>query len=87
MYRKSIFFLTVILIQVLTSCIKRYEPEIKREDAVKFVVRGQVNKGDKIQHVNISTSSPVSQPLYIPVTGCTVKIIDDKGNTYPAIDM
>ena len=87
MYRKRIFFLIIILIQALTSCIKRYEPEIKREDAVKFVVRGQVNKGDKIQHVNISTSSPVSQPLYIPVTGCTVKIIDDKGNTYPAMDM
>jgi hypothetical protein len=79
--------LFVILTLLLASCVKRYEPEIESKDAVKFVVSGEVNKGDDIQHVNISTTSPVSQPKNFPITGCVVKIIDDKGNSYTATDM
>lgn len=76
----------IILCLSLISCIKRYEPDIKSQDAVKFVVSGQVNKGDEIQRINVSTTSPVSQSQYFPVTGCVVKILDDKGNSYIAVD-
>jgi len=77
----------VMLIMILSSCIKRYEPDIKGTDAVKYVITGQVISGDQIQVVNVGTASPISKPAIIPVTGCTVKIIDAKGNTYPAIDV
>jgi len=59
---------------------------IKSSDAVKFVVMGQVVQGDSVQRINISMTSPVSEPKYIPVTGCTVTIKDDKGNIFITID-
>jgi hypothetical protein len=77
----------ILLVFVLSSCIKPYEPVIESADAVKFVVSGQVNKGDSIQRITVSTTSPVSNPRKIPVAGCTVKIVDDKGNSFPAADM
>jgi hypothetical protein len=67
--------------------MKRYDPEISTLDSVKYVVTGQVNKGDDFQYVNISTSSPVGKPKYIPVTGCKVRIIEAKGNQYETTDM
>jgi len=80
-------FLTGILVAFLsTSCIKSYEPEIVANDVSKYVVSGQVNNGDTIQRVNISTSSAVSESKYFPVTGCTVIIMDDKGNSYTGSD-
>lgn len=82
----KILFIITLLSVVLASCIKRYDPEIESKDAVKFVVTGQVNRGDDIQCVNVSTTSPVSMPRYIPVIGCTVKIMDDKGNSFTATD-
>ncbi len=87
MLRNKFSLLCVLLFIIQTSCIKRFDPEIQSTDAVKFVVTGQVNKGDEIQRVNISTSSPVSNPKLYPVAGCNVKIIDDKGNLYLADDM
>lgn len=74
----------MVMLYLLSSCIKTFEPQIESNDAVKFVVTGQVNAGDEIQHVNISTTSAVSSPKYFPVSGCTVIIIDSKGNSYYA---
>lgn len=59
---------------------------IEQTDAVKFVVTGQVNRGDQVQVIDVSTSSPVGAPKYIPVTGCTVAIIDSNGVSYAATD-
>jgi len=87
MYRNKIGYLGIMLMLIMTSCIKRYDPEIVRNDAVKYVITGQVNKGDKVQVVNVSTTSPLFKPRAIPVTGCAVTIIDGKGNSYPAKDM
>jgi hypothetical protein len=87
MRRNKFSFFLVLLLFIQTSCIKRFDPEIQNTDAVKFVVTGQVNKGDDVQRVNISTSSQVSNPRLFPVAGCNVKIIDDKGNSYMATDV
>jgi hypothetical protein len=76
------FGIVMVLLAFLTSCIKSYEPQIESNDAVKLVVTGQVNRGDEVQHVNISTTSSVSNPKYFPVSGCNVTIIDSKGNSY-----
>lgn len=83
---KFILFIMVLMLTV-TSCIDRFEPEIKTTDAVKYVVTGAVNSGDDVQRINVSTSSPISKPGLLPVTGCAVKVIDAKGNEYPAKDV
>lgn len=75
------------VIFVISSCIEPYEPSITSKDAIKFVVTGQVNRGEEAQFINISTTSNVNKPKYIPVTGCIVTIIDSKSNQYNAIDM
>ena len=86
MYRSKIAFLAFLLVLALASCVKRYEPVIDRTDAVKYVITGQVNKGESVQRINVGTSSSFIKPEVIPITGCIVKIIDGKGNIYPATD-
>jgi hypothetical protein len=71
----------------VTSCIKPYNPEIRGSDAKKYVVMGRVSNVDTIQTVNITITSPVSEPEYLPVKGCDVKILDDLGNEYTMTDM
>jgi len=85
--QNKFFFIVSLLVLMLTSCIKPYEPVIKSADARKFVVSGQVTRGEQIQHVNISLTSSLSEPKYLPVKGCNVKITSDKGNTFDAADM
>ncbi len=86
MKRNNFFGAIVILMPLFTCCIKTYEPQIKSSDAIKFVVTGQVNRGDEVQHVNVSTTSAVSSPEYFPVNGCTVTILDAKGNSYSTLE-
>ncbi len=76
MSAKNTFF--IFQIQGLTSCIKRYESEIKSADTVTYAVPGHMNKFDEVQRANISTTSPVSKLKYFPVTGCTDKINTDQ---------
>lgn len=85
--RQNNLILAGILALMLTSCIKSYEPVIKSSDAIKYVVSGQVNLGDAVQHINISRSTPINLHYYKPISGCTVKILDDKGNSYSAVDL
>lgn len=87
MFQNKIPWLVSLLVLLLASCVKRYEPDIKVNDAVKYVVTGQVCGGDPVQRVNISTTSPLSKPALLPVTGCIVNFIDGKGNSYPAADV
>jgi len=87
MYQHKIVPLVLVILLMLASCIKRYDPEIKSKEAVKYIITGGVISGDKVQRVNISITSPLSNPKYIPVSFCAVKIIDGKGNTYTASDV
>jgi len=83
---RIVFVLFLFPFLLFTACIKSYEPVIETSDAVKFVVTGGVNKGAAVQIVDISTSSTIGNPKYIPVTGCVVSIIDGKGVSYAGID-
>jgi hypothetical protein len=88
MFTNKIYSLVLLLMLILTSCIKRYDPLIKRTDEGKYVVTGGVNSGDSIQHITISVASLLSnKPRFIPVAYCVVKIIDGKGNFYTATDL
>ncbi len=90
MQRSRAFFLLVMNTATTTSCLKRFDPHIDSRDIVKYVITGQVIKGEQIQHINISKTAALSDPWYeykVPVTGCSVIIIDNKGNMYSAWDM
>ena len=87
MNRNKPAFIVLILMLIMTACIKRYDPNIKASDKVKYVVTGQVNRGDAVQRINISTTSQLIKPTSNPVTGCDVKIIDGKGNLYIGTDV
>jgi hypothetical protein len=50
------------------------------------VISGQVVKGEDVQFINVSVTSPISEPEYIPVTGCQVTISDNNGNNFEAAD-
>lgn len=86
MHRNSVIYIIALFALMLTSCIKPYEPFIESKDAKKFVISGQVVKGEDVQNINVSVTSPISEPEYIPVTGCLVTISDNKGNNFEAAD-
>ncbi len=87
MIRSKLLYFSAILVLMLSSCVKRFEPEINKTDVEKYVVTGQVIMGDAVQVVNICTSSPITKPEIKPVTGCQVTILDAKGNSYIAKDV
>ena len=82
---KTILLLFLILI-MLSSCIKSFNPGIRSKDVNKLVITGQVTDGEGSQTINISWTSPIDDPHYIPITGCSAKILDDKGNKFTMSD-
>jgi len=82
MCRISIKKLILLPGLVITSCITPYQPDISPEAVNKYVVFGQVNDNSEYHTVTISMASPVSDPQYIPVSGCAVRISDDKRNQF-----
>jgi hypothetical protein len=67
---------------LLTSCITPFEPDIESSEVYKYVVSGMVSDNSEIQTVSVSMASPVSDPSYIPVSGCNVLIKDSNGNEF-----
>jgi hypothetical protein len=74
-----IFWMSFILLQ---SCIVPYHPLIENSNINKYVVSGMVNDNDEVQTVSVSIASSISKPEYIPVSGCYVRIFDDRGNQF-----
>jgi hypothetical protein len=80
----QIKYISVIFILLLLSgCIKPYDPKIGNAAATKYVVSGRITNTEGWQEVDVSLSSPIESPEYIPVQGCQAKILDDKGNVFP----
>jgi hypothetical protein len=76
------FLYVVWLLAMLTSCIKPYTPDIRLDDQIKYVVNGQINDSDVIQTINISKTSPIDDPAYIPVEGCSVIVQAETGESF-----
>jgi hypothetical protein len=76
-------FITIFALLLVFACIKPYNPVIESNAANKLVVSGRVTDVEGWQEVNVSTTSPIGKPQYLPVSGCTVSIRDDKGNVFP----
>jgi len=75
--------LLILGLLLLFACIKPYDPVIDSDMENKYVVTGCVTSVEGWQEVEVSMSSPIESPTYIPVEGCFVMIEDDKGNQFP----
>jgi len=71
----------ISLMLFLTHCISPYEPDIVGKSGL-LVVDGSIIKGRETQVINISRTSSISQPKYLPVENCNVRIMDDTGNEF-----
>lgn len=69
-----------------TSCIKPYEPEISASDVNKLVVDAVLTDRDGNQVIRITRSSNTLKSEELPVTGCTVKVEDMNGHSFPFTD-
>jgi len=88
MHRINVFFFLLLIVGLMiSSCIKTYVPDILSKDENKYVINGAVTDIDGTQTVNISVTSPIDDPQYLPVPGCVVKISDDNGNEFQMEDM
>lgn len=66
---------------VAFSCIYPYNPTIDEFQNL-LVIDGHIVKGEEIQEIKISRSSPFSDPERLPVNGCQVNVVDDKGTNF-----
>jgi len=64
------------------SCIIPFEPQIDSKDINKYVISGQVSDNSDIQTVLVSKASAIGEPRYLPVSGCSVIINDDKYHSF-----
>ena len=87
MHRNNAKLLLFLVFALLFGCEKDFNPDIKGSDASKYVIKGGVFAGADIQTVNISFTTPISDPHYQAVTGCMVSITDDRGNNFVMQDM
>lgn len=74
--RITVIFILMILIG---SCIDPFEPDI-RESQELLVINGCITDQSGEQLVMISRSSPFSDPEFIPIKGCVVRVEDGSGN-------
>jgi hypothetical protein len=81
-YRYRLIVIIISLMLFFTHCVSPFDPEIEGEDRVLLVVDGSLIKGRETQIIIISKTSPISQPEYLPVENCNVKIMDNTGNEF-----
>jgi hypothetical protein len=83
MRQNSLLILFYMIVIMQQSCIIPFEPDIDIKDINKYVVAGQVVDNKELQTVSVSMASSVGEPKYIPVSGCYIRIFDDRGNEFP----
>ena len=76
------YIIFMLLLLPAWGCIKLYDPHIDSGAEGKYVVAGRITDIEGWQEVQVSIASPIGSPKYIPVTGCQVKVSDDKGNSF-----
>ena len=87
MHPSKLSILSAGMLLVLASCINPFVPEIEQSDEIKLVIGGGITAGKEEQIVNISLSSPVTDPEYVGLTSCNVTIMDDLGNEFLMQDL
>jgi hypothetical protein len=72
----------IFTLLLLTACIKLYTPVIDSNAQNKYVISGRITNAEGWQEVQVSLSSPIESPKYLPASGCQVKVLDNKGNVF-----
>jgi hypothetical protein len=65
-----------------SACIKTYQPELKSTDEHKYVISGNLTNREGYQYVTISKTSSLEDPSIVPVSNCSIAIIDNESNAY-----
>ncbi len=86
MLRNKPIIMLFLPLVLLSACIKSYEPVIRPADKGKYVVSGDVTDAGGQQQVNVSVTSALDDPGFIPVSGCIVVISDDNGHEFLMAD-
>jgi hypothetical protein len=77
--RNIINGLTLLLLT--GSCVESFTPEVE-EIPEMIVISGRISSPGGQQIVEVSKSTPYSEPYFNPVSKCTVIITDDKNNRF-----
>jgi len=75
-------FASLFILLMLFGCIKPYNPHIDASVENKYVVSGRITDVEGWQEVEVSLSSPIGSPSFLPVSGCQVTVLDDKGHVF-----
>lgn len=79
-YIKALF--VSLLVIFTTGCITKFVPETD-EDPNLLVVEGLITNQPEVYTIKLSRSMPLGKTITLrPLKGCTVKVLDDFGNTY-----
>lgn len=82
MKRNKIYTLHIILILILFSCIKPYEPELQSSDEKKLVVQAVLGSQQGYQNVILKYTHKLNTTEEIPASNYSVKYIDTLGNEF-----
>ena len=76
------FLILVALLTIFAGCTKVINLNLGN-DSGKLVIEGNITSLDSPQYIKLSRNVPfTSTNTYPPVSGATVKVSDDKNNTY-----
>jgi len=79
---KHIIFILFVMILFMPSCIEPYIMQIGNDDMNKYIVSGQLTDQEGYQYVSVSLGSSISDPDFIPLQDCEIKIIDNIDNEF-----
>lgn len=74
-------FLLVFLAIMGFACVSPYEAEIEDEPRL-ISIEASLIKGEEEQRVLVSTTASLDYPVFFPVRGCEVSLLDEFDNTY-----
>ncbi len=86
MKNKLFLICIVILMIALVSCVEEYWPELEGGYEDLLVVDGKITNETGPYTINLSKSSSLNKPQYVPLTGAVVTISDDQGNAESLIE-
>lgn len=87
MQKKIIHTLFIATLSMISfSCIEEYKLSIDTSDTSKYVVYGNINDQEEEQTIQISYSSTITEPKFIPLNDCEVTISDNLGNVFESYE-
>lgn len=78
---KKISF-TFLLAILLSSCIERFYIDSETDFVGKIVINGTITDDGNVQEITISRSTSPELPQFSPISGCSVQVNDDHGNSF-----